>query len=166
MSVKSVRRVLYIILYRDGWGRRRSIRASGPNDWKRTITNYRTYILYIYHIYMLTMNDGGDEDTTVYIVLYIIRVYVCVCVCVWWEEEGQGKFKNLYRRRRPTSKAVHLTRSVGLAHVQPKRPRRLHTHTHTSARARAADPRSLHERCLDAARLLDRVYTYLQHIII
>jgi len=28
---------------------------------------------------MLTMNDGGDEDTTVYIVLYIIRVCVCVC---------------------------------------------------------------------------------------
>lgn len=43
-----------------------------------------------------------------------------------------GKFKNLYRWRLSTSKAVHLTRSVGLAHVQPTHTRtRTHVRTHT-----------------------------------
>jgi len=136
LSVKSVRRVLYTLYYIEMAGAcRRSIRASGPNDWKRTITNYRTYILYICIPYLYADNEWRRRrrHDRVYSVVYYTRICMCVCVMrggrarkiqefisAAASDVKSGTFDTVRWPRTRTTEAAAAT---------------AHTHTHTHKRA-------------------------------
>lgn len=109
----------------------------------------------------------SDLCVCVRIAMYYIQKYMCVFVYVCRMRKIQ---EFIYRRRRATSKAVHLTRSVGLAHVpippdgrwrQPHaytRANTVHTHSH---KRRSRRNHGLNRTVCDSRRRDRDVYLFI-----